>query len=130
MNRTDSTIVAPYERWQLYNENVKTIDQKINYAANKTKQVAWFVSNCGARWGWQLKIMSKSTAGPKCYKTHFLRKIFFLKVLEINVLKFFLLTLYWKPLPPVSGFLSALFVETLYSLHVFRVFFIILLELI
>ena len=21
-----------------------------NYAANKTKQVAWFVSNCGARW--------------------------------------------------------------------------------
>ncbi len=47
--RTDSTIVAPYERWQLYNENVKTTVQNTNYAANKTKQVAWFVSNCGAR---------------------------------------------------------------------------------
>jgi len=49
--RTDSTIVAPYERWQYYNENVKTMKQEVNYAANKTKQVAWFVSNCGARNG-------------------------------------------------------------------------------
>jgi len=49
--RTDSTVVAPYERWQYYNENVKTIKQEKNYAANKTKQVAWFVSNCGARNG-------------------------------------------------------------------------------
>ena len=47
--RTDSTVVAPYERWQYYNENVKTIKQDKNFAANKTKQVAWFVSNCGAR---------------------------------------------------------------------------------
>ena len=31
-------------------ENVKTIRQEKNYAANKTKQVAWFVSNCGARY--------------------------------------------------------------------------------
>jgi hypothetical protein len=43
-------VVAPYERWQYYNENVKTIKQEKNYAANKTKQVAWFVSNCGARY--------------------------------------------------------------------------------
>jgi len=49
--RTDSTVVAPYERWQYYNENVKTKAQDRNYAANKTKQVAWFVSNCGARNG-------------------------------------------------------------------------------
>ena len=49
--RTDSTVVAPYERWQYYNENVKTMKQEKNYAANKTKQVAWFVSNCGARYG-------------------------------------------------------------------------------
>ena len=48
--RTDSTVVAPYERWQYYNENVKTMTQEKNYAANKTKQVAWFVSNCGARY--------------------------------------------------------------------------------
>ncbi|XP_023336037.1 glycoprotein 3-alpha-L-fucosyltransferase A [Eurytemora carolleeae] len=47
--RSDSTVVAPYERWQYYNSNVKSIEQKRNYAANKTKQVAWFVSNCGAR---------------------------------------------------------------------------------
>jgi len=49
--RTDSTIVAPYERWQYYNPNVRTKIQERNYAANKTKQVAWFVSNCGARNG-------------------------------------------------------------------------------
>lgn len=49
--RTDSTIVAPYERWQYYNPNVRTKIQARNYAANKTKQVAWFVSNCGARNG-------------------------------------------------------------------------------
>jgi len=49
--RTDSTIVAPYERWQYYNPNIRTKLQDRNYAANKTKQVAWFVSNCGARNG-------------------------------------------------------------------------------
>lgn len=49
--RTESTIVAPYERWQYYNENIKSKALDYNYAANKTKQVAWFVSNCGARNG-------------------------------------------------------------------------------
>jgi len=49
--RSDSTVVAPYERWQYYNENVKTKVQDVNYAANKTKKVAWFVSNCGAKNG-------------------------------------------------------------------------------
>ena len=44
-------MVAPYERWQYYNENVKTKVQEVNYAANKTKKVAWFVSNCGAKNG-------------------------------------------------------------------------------
>ena len=47
--RTDSTIVTPYEKWVPYDENVRTMTQNINYAANKTKKVAWFVSNCGAR---------------------------------------------------------------------------------
>jgi hypothetical protein len=32
-----------------YDPNVKSLNQSKNYAANKTKQVAWFVSNCGAR---------------------------------------------------------------------------------
>ena len=49
--RSDSTVVTPYERWQYYNEDVKFQPQNINYAANKTKKVAWFVSNCAARNG-------------------------------------------------------------------------------
>ena len=47
--RSDSTIVAPYESWQYYDQNIKTRPQQRNFAANKTKQVAWFVSNFGAR---------------------------------------------------------------------------------
>lgn len=46
--RHDSTIVTPYAKWYKYknvNENNISI---INYAENKTKMVAWFVSNCGA----------------------------------------------------------------------------------
>ncbi len=39
--RSDSTIVAPYERWQYYNENVKRINENKNYAENKTKQVRY-----------------------------------------------------------------------------------------
>lgn len=30
---------------------VKQIEQERNFALNKTKKVAWFVSNCGARNG-------------------------------------------------------------------------------
>ncbi|KAJ9577146.1 hypothetical protein L9F63_006268, partial [Diploptera punctata] len=48
--RRDSDIVAPYERWAYYDERVKqNMRMDHNYAANKTKKVAWFVSNCGAR---------------------------------------------------------------------------------
>lgn len=43
---TDSDIVAPYEKWAYYDAHVKEIDQQRNYASNKTKKVAWFVSNC------------------------------------------------------------------------------------
>ncbi|KAK9498301.1 hypothetical protein O3M35_002966 [Rhynocoris fuscipes] len=50
--RTDSDIVTPYEKWVYYNERIKQLKTPIkNFAANKTKQVAWFVSNCGARNG-------------------------------------------------------------------------------
>ncbi|XP_037937610.1 glycoprotein 3-alpha-L-fucosyltransferase A [Teleopsis dalmanni] len=49
--RRDSDIVAPYEKWQYYNPKIRQIEQDRNYAANKTKKVAWFVSNCGARNG-------------------------------------------------------------------------------
>lgn len=47
--RRDSDIVAPYERWQYFDSSVTQIDQNINYAENKTKKVAWFVSNCHPR---------------------------------------------------------------------------------
>lgn len=55
--RHDSDLVAPYEKFVPYNvssvifPNFKTrlqIDHK-NYAGNKTKKVAWFVSNCNAK---------------------------------------------------------------------------------
>ena len=48
--RSDSTIVTPYEKWVYYDETVKARPQQINYAAGKTKKVAIFVSNCGARY--------------------------------------------------------------------------------
>ena len=56
--RRDSTIVTPYERWVYYNQAIKTQHQSRNYAANKTGQVAWFVSNCGARWGLLLLLLT------------------------------------------------------------------------
>ena len=49
--RSDSTIVTPYEKWVYYDDTVKARTQQINYAAGKTKKVAFFVSNCGARSG-------------------------------------------------------------------------------
>lgn len=49
--RKDSDVVAPYEKWEYYDERVKQLEQDRNYALNKTRKVAWFVSNCGARNG-------------------------------------------------------------------------------
>lgn len=47
--RYDSTIATPYAKWTYYDPRIKQIDQGHNFAANKTKKVAWFVSNCNAR---------------------------------------------------------------------------------
>ena len=44
--RRDSDIVAPYEKFVLHNAAIKTKIQNKDYAAGKTKKVAWFVSNC------------------------------------------------------------------------------------
>lgn len=51
--RRDSDLVAPYERWAYYDPRVKQrpLSEMPNYAANKTRKVAWFVSNCAARNG-------------------------------------------------------------------------------
>lgn len=46
MRRHDSTIPAPYGKWLYYNPEIRQTEQHRNYAANKTKKVAWFVSNC------------------------------------------------------------------------------------
>lgn len=50
--RRDSDIVAPYEKWTYYDENVTDYPGPLrDFTANKTHKVAWFVSNCGARNG-------------------------------------------------------------------------------
>lgn len=49
--RHDSDIVAPYEKFVPYNDKILTLPQNRSYAQGKTKQVAWFVSNCGGRNG-------------------------------------------------------------------------------
>ncbi|XP_074657226.1 glycoprotein 3-alpha-L-fucosyltransferase A-like [Tubulanus polymorphus] len=44
--RRDSTIPVPHGLFVRYNESVRFKVLKRNYAAGKTKKVAWFVSNC------------------------------------------------------------------------------------
>ena len=47
--RSGSTLVAPYEKWVYYDDRVRAKEQRgVNFAANKTSKVAWFVSNCNA----------------------------------------------------------------------------------
>ncbi|XP_013409401.1 glycoprotein 3-alpha-L-fucosyltransferase A [Lingula anatina] len=51
--RTDSTLMAPYGSYVPYGnmttgqDSVFNTPMKKNYAAGKTKKIAWFVSNCG-----------------------------------------------------------------------------------
>ena len=42
----DSDIVTPYSKWAYYNESVKRIPTRRNYASGKKKKVAMLVSNC------------------------------------------------------------------------------------
>ncbi|XP_077520024.1 glycoprotein 3-alpha-L-fucosyltransferase A-like [Amblyomma americanum] len=44
--RMDSDIVTPYAKFVLYDPLVKTTRRHHDYAQNKSKLVAWFVSNC------------------------------------------------------------------------------------
>ena len=50
--RRDSVLVTPYEKFVPFS-NFTTLPERssINYALNKTKSVAWFVSNCNAKNG-------------------------------------------------------------------------------
>jgi len=45
--RSDSTVVIPYGKWEYYNPNIRSIKGSQNPVVNKTKKVAWIVSNCG-----------------------------------------------------------------------------------
>lgn len=47
--RADSTIVTPYEKFVSYKDKSLPPAAPRDYAAGKSKAVAWFVSNCGAR---------------------------------------------------------------------------------
>ncbi|GAB6029232.1 hypothetical protein CHUAL_005000 [Chamberlinius hualienensis] len=50
--RHDSDIVTPYEKFVPYDKSKRIrLTPLKNYAENKTKKVAWFVSNCGAQNG-------------------------------------------------------------------------------
>lgn len=42
----DSTVADPFQKWVSYDARTKLIDSDINYAAKKSKKVAWFVSEC------------------------------------------------------------------------------------
>ncbi|KAK5646444.1 hypothetical protein RI129_004908 [Pyrocoelia pectoralis] len=47
--REDSDLVTPYAKWVYYDARVTQKPQGVNYALNKTKKVAWLVSNCKAK---------------------------------------------------------------------------------
>lgn len=47
--RLDSDIVSPYGIFVSYDDRIRVQAQTKNYAENKTKMAAWFVSNCWAK---------------------------------------------------------------------------------
>lgn len=59
--RSDSTIVAPYERWQYYNDNVRTVQNERNFAANKTKKSCLV---CLQLWSQEWTARLRQEAGP------------------------------------------------------------------
>ncbi|XP_055306006.1 glycoprotein 3-alpha-L-fucosyltransferase A-like [Sitodiplosis mosellana] len=46
--RHDSTIPIPYSKWAYYDPKITHMPQTRNFAQNRTKKVAWMVSNCEA----------------------------------------------------------------------------------
>ena len=47
--RRDSELVTPYEKWVYYDRRIRRKPATRNFASGKSKKVAWFVSNCGAK---------------------------------------------------------------------------------
>ena len=46
--RRDSTLVAPYGKWEYFDEKVKEVEQVRDYSRGREGKVAWLVSNCNA----------------------------------------------------------------------------------
>jgi len=46
--RRDSTLVAPYGKWEYFDEKVKEVEQVRDYSRGREGRVAWLVSNCNA----------------------------------------------------------------------------------
>lgn len=46
VNRMDSTLVDPFKKWEIYDQRTRPEKTDINYAAGKTKQVAWYTDVC------------------------------------------------------------------------------------
>lgn len=42
----DSTVVDPFKKWEMYDPRNKQAEVTTNYAAGKTKLVAWYVAEC------------------------------------------------------------------------------------
>ena len=46
--RRDSTLAAPYGKWEYFHEEVTAVKQHKDYARGREGRVAWLVSNCNA----------------------------------------------------------------------------------
>lgn len=42
----DSTLVEPFKKWETYDKRDLTAKTNFNFAAKKTKLVAWYVDEC------------------------------------------------------------------------------------
>lgn len=47
--RRDSTLAAPYGKWEYFHEDVISVAQQRDYSRGREARVAWMVSNCNAR---------------------------------------------------------------------------------
>ena len=88
MFREISLTLHTIARWEYYQPEVRARPQNLNYAANKTHKVAWFVSNCAARNG-RLEYARNLRSGPHKRATlpsHFLQPSAPILTILINII--------------------------------------------